>query len=233
MAQRLEKNTELIEWAYNNLEGIPKGSDDYERLISGMSYNCWAPELNVARLTRHERARRYGDLSIEGKSEAEFMKERYEYIKSVFGKVGANVYLEPPFNVDYGFNISVGDNFYANFNLTILDCSVVKIGNNCMTGPNVTITCATHPVDPYERNVKNVEWAREIIIGDNVWITTGVVICQGTVIGNGVTLGANCVIPPGKTVPDNCVVAGNPARIIKKLKGYVEPEPKEGVDYIK
>lgn len=228
MAQRFIKDQELIDFAYENLNGVPRGSDDYEKMISGMHYNCWAPELNMARVKRHEMARLYGDIYLKDKTEEEFTKERYDYICKVFGKVGKDVYMEPPFNVDYGFNISIGDYFYANFNMTILDCSIVKIGNYVQFGPNCVLTCATHHLDPVERCHKSNEWAREITIGDYVWLGSNVTILQGAVIGEGAVIGANTVVKAGQIIPPFSVCVGQPARVVKTIKGY---EGRDKVDF--
>lgn len=220
MAQRYEKDQELIRFAYDNLNGVPKGSDDYEKMLSGMHYNCWAPELNRARLVRHEMARKYGNIYLDDKTEQEFTKERHDYISTIFGQVGKDAYLEPPFNVDYGFNVSIGDYFYANFNLTILDTSVVKIGKYVQFGPNCVISCATHHLDPIERCEKGNEWAREITIGDYVWLGANVTVLQGAVIGEGAVIGANSVVKAGQVIPPHSVCVGQPARVVKKVEGY-------------
>jgi acetyltransferase-like isoleucine patch superfamily enzyme len=220
MAQRFEKDTELIKYAYEELTDVPRGSDDYEKMISGMHYNCLAPELNRARLLRHEMARKYSNICLDDKTEEEFTKERYDYLRKIFGKVGENAYMEPPFNVDYGFNISIGDWFYANFNLTILDTSIVKIGNHVQFGPNCVVTCATHHLDPIERCEKFNEWAREITLDDYVWLGANVSVLQGAVIGEGAVIGANSVVTAGQVIPPYTVCVGAPARIIRKIKGY-------------
>ncbi|KAH3685571.1 hypothetical protein WICPIJ_003456 [Wickerhamomyces pijperi] len=220
MAQRFEKNQELIQYAYENLKGIPLNSDEYEKMISGMHYHCWTPELDNARLERHEQARQYGDISFRDfETTAEFHKARYEYLKKIFGKVGDEVnslYIEPPFNIDYGFNVSLGERFYANFNLTILDCSIVKIGDYVMCGPNVTLSCASHSLEPYERTIKDIEWAREITIGDAAWLGAGVTVLGGVTIGEGAVIGANSVVT--KDIPPYTVYAGTPARFIKNIE---------------
>lgn len=217
MAQRYTKNEELIQYAYSNLKGIPQGSDDYERMISGMHYNCWTPELDLARLERHEKARRYGEISIfDFAHKQEFDQKRFEYLQGIFGKCGESIYVEPPFFVDYGFNISVGERFYANFNLTVLDCSIVKIGDYVMFGPNCTLSCATHHLDPYERAFKDNEWAREITIGDMVWLGANVTVLPGVTIGEGAIVGANSVVT--KDIPAYTVYAGTPAKFIKNVE---------------
>jgi acetyltransferase-like isoleucine patch superfamily enzyme len=194
-------------------------------MISGMQYNCWAPELNESRITRHERARQYGSIFLKDfRTTEEFMNYRRDFLGTIFGKLrGENIYMEP-FSVDYGFNTEIGDNFYSNFNLTILDCSIVKIGSGVMIGPNVTICCATHHLDPVERVDNNNEYAREITIGDKVWIGANVAILQGAVIGDGVTIGANSVVTAGTVIPPYTVAVGSPCRVVKKLPGYNHEE---------
>lgn len=119
------------------------------------------------------------------------------------------------FNCDYGINISIGENFYANYNLTILDCAKVIIGNNVMIGPNCSLITPTHPIDVEER-LKGIEMAQPIIIGDNVWIASNVTIMPGVSIGNNTVIGANSLVT--KDIPDNVIAYGNPCKIQKKLK---------------
>ena len=115
--------------------------------------------------------------------------------------------------MDYGYNISLGANFYANHNLTILDVCTVTIGKNVFCGPNVTITGATHPLDPVAR--RETESGEPITIGNDVWIGAGAIILPGVTVGDGVTIGAGSIVT--KDVPDRVVVVGNPARVMKAL----------------
>lgn len=123
--------------------------------------------------------------------------------------------IEPPFNIDYGCNISIGDRFFANFNLTILDCSLVTIGARCMFGPNVSIFAATHETEVQSRR-DNIEYGRPVVVGDDCWIGGNVVILPGVTIGRGVTVAAMSVVT--KDVPDFSVVMGQPAKVVKKVK---------------
>ncbi len=125
-----------------------------------------------------------------------------------------NVSIEPPFYCDYGYNIEIGENFFANFLCVILDVNKVRIGDNVMFGPNVQIYTATHPLDAKER-IKGPELAKPITIGDNVWIGGGVIICPGVIIGNNTTIGAGSVVT--KSIPDNVFAAGNPCKVVKEL----------------
>lgn len=136
-----------------------------------------------------------------------------DIIKQLFSKVG-NVFITPPFYCDYGFNIEVGNNFYANTGCTILDVAKVKIGDNCLFGPHVSIYTAGHPIYPSTRN-SGYECGREIIIGDNVWIGGNVIICPGVKIGSNVVIGAGSVVT--KDIPSWTLCAGNPCRIIRSI----------------
>lgn len=140
--------------------------------------------------------------------------EQHEIIRRLLGHVGTNFHFNQPFRCDFGFNIHIGDNFFANFNLTILDEARVTIGDNCFIGPNVSMYTACHPLDPAERNTL-VEWAEPITIGDNVWIGGSATLLPGVTVGDNVVIGAGAVVT--KDIPDNVVVGGNPARILKKI----------------
>lgn len=141
--------------------------------------------------------------------------ERLRMLKTVIGHVADDdIFIEPPFNIDYGCNISLGKRFYSNFNLTILDCSLVTIGDRCMFGPNVSIFAATHEAEVQSRR-DNIEYGKPVVVGDDCWIGGNVVILPGVKIGRGVTVGAMSVVT--KDVPDFCVVMGQPARVVKKV----------------
>lgn len=122
--------------------------------------------------------------------------------------------MKPTFRCDYGYNIHVGENFFANYDCVILDVCQVTIGDNCMLAPRVCIYTATHPLDAPTR-ISGLEYGREVKIGDNVWIGGSAVIVPGVTIGNNVVIAAGAVVT--KDVPDNVVVGGNPAKIIKHL----------------
>ncbi len=146
---------------------------------------------------------------------AEFDR-KCEFIRNLFAHVGKKVFVENGFKCNQGSNISVGDNFYCNFNCTIYDSCAVTIGDNVMIGPNVTICTATHPLKISERvNIKGEELAFPVKIGNNVWIGGGAFINPGVTIGDGSVIASGAVVT--KDVPANCLVAGIPAVVKKKI----------------
>ncbi|MBQ8637737.1 MAG: sugar O-acetyltransferase [Lachnospiraceae bacterium] len=134
-------------------------------------------------------------------------------VRELFGK-SEGAFVNPPFYCDYGFNIEVGKNFFANYNCTILDVAKVVIGDNCQLAPNVAIYTAGHPVHPDTRN-SAYEYGIRVTIGDNCWIGGNSVICPGVTIGNNVVIGAGSVVT--KDIPDWSIAAGNPCRVIRKI----------------
>lgn len=141
-------------------------------------------------------------------------EKRNKIIKKIIGKIKGDFLIEQPFICDYGYNIEIGDNFYSNHNLVILDAGTVKIGDNVFIGPNCGIYTSGHPLEKDKRN-KGLEYAHKIIIGNDVWIGGNVTILPGVTIGDNVVIGAGSVV--NKDVPDNVVIAGNPFKIIKEL----------------
>lgn len=139
---------------------------------------------------------------------------RDEIIRSLLGSCGERFHINQPFRCDYGCNIHVGENFMANFNLTILDEAEVTIGDNAFIGPNVSIFTACHPLDAPRRD-RNIQWAKSVRIGNSVWIGGDTTILPGVTIGNNTVIGAGSVVT--KDIPDNVVAAGNPARVIRHI----------------
>ena len=142
------------------------------------------------------------------------IEKRNIIVRKILAKTGKNFTIEQPFMCDYGYNIEIGENFYSNHNLIILDCNKVKIGNNVFIGPNVSFFCPEHPLDFQTRN-KALEKALPITVCDNVWIGGNVTVLGGVKIGEGAVIGAGSVVT--KDVRPNTVVAGNPAKIIKEI----------------
>jgi maltose O-acetyltransferase len=179
-----------------------------ERMLAGLPYKAWLDGLSEERTENKLKIYEYNLLRPDDKDRMN------ELIKDILGKAGDNVFIEQPFHCDYGKNIEVGKNFFANYNCTILDVGKVIIGDNVMFAPNVSIYTAGHPVHPDSRN-SGYEYGIEITIGDNVWVCGSVVINPGVRIGNNVVIGSGSVVT--KDIPDNMIAAGNPCKVIREI----------------
>lgn len=188
--------------------GLIRMITEKEKMLAGDLYVPNDPELLKDRSTARMRTYAYNRTTDVEKD------RRTQLLKELFGSTGENVYMEPNVRVDYGYNIHVGNNFYANFDCTILDVCEVHFGSDCMLGPGVQIYTATHPIDPTERN-SGKEYAKPIHIGSSVWIGGSAVINPGITIGDNAIIASGSVVT--KDVPPNVIVGGNPAKIIKKL----------------
>ncbi|MED3963063.1 maltose acetyltransferase domain-containing protein [Niallia taxi] len=181
-----------------------------EKMLAGEMYNPADPLLSEERNKSRQTVRLYNQtLETEG-------EKRTKILKELLGSTGENIYMEPNIRFDYGGNIYVGENFYANFDCTILDVCEVRIGDNCMLAPGVQIYSATHPLNATDRN-SGREYGKPVTIGNNVWIGGSAIINPGVTIGNNAVIASGAVVV--KNVPDNVVVGGNPARIIKHIEG--------------
>lgn len=188
-----------------------------EKMVNSMLYNPSDNELQALR-------KRIRNMAIEyNRTTEDEMDKRIELLGEMFGAHGKNYYVEPPIRFDYGVNTSVGENFFANFNLTILDVGKVTIGDNVMFGPNVTIATPVHPLLPEDRNVRidvngetyDYEYSKPVTIGNNVWIASNVVINGGVTIGDGAVIGSGSVVT--RDIPAGVIAAGVPCRVIRKL----------------
>ena len=143
------------------------------------------------------------------------LEKRRELIKKIFSKTKEKYWIEQPFICDYGYNIEIGENFYSNHNLTILDPAKVVFGDNVFIGPNCSFYTAEHPVNYKIRN-KGLEYAKPITVGSNVWIGGSVTVLAGVTIGNNVVIAAGAVVVDD--ISDNCIAGGVPAKKIKDIK---------------
>lgn len=137
-----------------------------------------------------------------------------EVLKKLLGKTGENFILTAPFWCDYGYNIELGENFYANHNLVILDGAKVTFGDNVFVAPDCGFHTAGHPID-FERRNQGLEYAYPITVGDNVWIGAGVQVMPGVSIGSNVVIGGGSVVV--KDIPSNCVAVGNPCHVLRPI----------------
>ena len=177
-----------------------------QKMLDEELYYAGVPELKNALLHSKEMCFDYNNLRPKE------IEKKKEILKKLLKKTGEEFYIESPFYCDYGFNITLGENFYSNHNLVILDVCEVTFGDNVFIGPNVGIYTAGHPINVEMRN-KGLEFGKKIKIGNNVWIGGSVCICPGVTIGDNVTIGAGSVVT--KDIPSNVTAFGNPCRVHK------------------
>lgn len=176
-----------------------------EKMLAGDLYQANEPQLVAERLKAKELCHRYNQEPVHLNKQVLAELLGYE----------TDAHLEAPLRCDYGYNIRLGRNVYANYNLTILDCALVTIGDNVFMAPNVLLTTAGHPVEVAPR-IAGWEFARPITIGDNVWLGAGVLVMPGVTIGENTTIGAGSVVT--RDIPANSVAVGNPCRVIRQLE---------------
>ncbi|WP_260258615.1 sugar O-acetyltransferase [Vibrio intestinalis] len=140
--------------------------------------------------------------------------KRTQLLDEIFASTGKDCYVEPPLRANWGRHTSVGDYFYANFNLTLVDDTYITIGNYVMIGPNVTLSTAGHPIDPETRK-RAAQFNIPITIRDNVWIGANVVVLPGVTIGENSVIGAGSIVT--KDIPANVVAVGNPCRVLREI----------------
>lgn len=180
----------------------------WEEMMSGAPYDALNPYLIEMLGNTRMLIRKFNDCAPSQQ------EEMHRILDEILGHHGEHFHFNQPFRCDYGCNISIGENFFANFNLTILDEAKVEIGDFAFIGPNVSIYTACHPLNPEERN-KGTEWSEPVKIGNNVWIGGNVTILPGVTIGDNCTIGAGSVV--SKEISSNTVAVGNPCRPIRKI----------------
>ena len=180
-----------------------------EKMLAGEIYNAnYDKELIEERTKAKDLCYEYNNIKP---SDSE---KRKEIMKTILGKTKENFLIEQLFMCDYGYNIEIGENFYSNHNLVILDANKVKFGDNVFIAPNCGFYTSGHPLD-YETRNKGLEYAKPIIVGSNVWIGGNVCVLSGVTIGDNVVIGAGSVV--NKDIPSNSVAVGNPCKVIKQL----------------
>ncbi|MDR3154099.1 MAG: sugar O-acetyltransferase [Deltaproteobacteria bacterium] len=147
---------------------------------------------------------------------AEDMEGRRALIRELFGRTGERFHVEQPIRCDYGYNIEIGEDFYSNFNLVILDCARVTFGDFVKVGPGCGFFAVSHPLDPELRRT-GIEFAKPITVGDDVWFGGGATVLPGVTIGRGSVIGAGSVVT--RDVPERVVAVGNPCRVIGPAAG--------------
>ncbi|MEN2741682.1 sugar O-acetyltransferase [Microbacterium sp. X-17] len=136
-------------------------------------------------------------------------------LAELVGSLGEGAFVKPPLYVDYGENIHIGAGTFINYNLTALDVATITIGRDCMIGPGVQLLTPTHPIDPELRRA-HLEAALPIVIGDNVWLGGGVIVCPGVTIGDDTVIGAGSVVT--RDIPAGVVAVGSPARVVRSVR---------------
>lgn len=180
-----------------------------EKMLAWMLYDAnYDPELEQQRLVCKQKCQEYNNLPIGD------LDRRHQFLKTILGKTGEAVHIEPPFWCDYGYLIQTGENFYANHGLTILDAGGVTFGDNVFIAPSCGFHTSGHPID-FERRNQGLEYAYPIKVGSNVWIGAGVQVMPGVTIGDNVVIGGGSVVV--KDIPSNSVAVGNPCRVIRAI----------------
>ncbi|WP_323368762.1 sugar O-acetyltransferase [Nocardioides sp. dk4132] len=191
--------------------GLPRGEDPRsmrERMVAGDLYIADDPELAEEADRAHDLVAAYNATTSRQRP------LRRRLLEQLLGSIGEEVELRPPLHVDYGTRVTVGPRTFANFGLMALDVAPITIGADVMIGPNVQLLTPTHPVDPDLRRAK-WEAALPIVIGDNVWLGGGVVVCPGVTIGADTVVGAGAVVT--RDLPARVVAVGNPARVVRSI----------------
>ncbi|KAA8564007.1 hypothetical protein MFRU_032g00140 [Monilinia fructicola] len=215
------------------MEGIDEVENE-ARMLNGELYYAFVPKLTEKRNRCHYACKRFNSA---GDAPRRRLVELWKDIiddktplppagsteEEEFRILGDQPYIDGPINVDYGTNLRIGKGVYINFNCVFLDTCLITIGARTLIGPGCSFYAATHPLDPFLRNGTNgPELGAPITIGEDCWFGGSVTVCPGVTIGRGCTIGAGSVVT--KNVPDFHVVAGNPARIIRKIEPK-EPDP--------
>ena len=186
-------------------------------ILAGNMYNDLTPELIEAREKTVFLTNKYNE------SFGKPSEERESILKELLKSVGKGVHFEPTFRCEFGYNISIGNNFYANFDCVMLDGGGIEIGDNVLFGPKVGIYTSNHATDAWERT-HGACYAKPVKIGNNVWIGAGVHINQGVTIGDNTIIGSGSVVT--KDIPANVVAAGVPCKVIREIIKYDLKPPK-------
>jgi maltose O-acetyltransferase len=179
-----------------------------DKMLSGELYMASDPELVAAHL--HAQA----ILAEFNATTADAERKRRKLLGHLLARLGDAAVVKPVFRCDYGFNITIGERTFLNYDCVLLDCNLITIGDDVQVAPGVHIYTATHPVDADTRR-SGLEYALAVSIGDGAWIGGGSIICPGVTIGDNTVVGAGSVVT--RDLPANVVAAGNPCRVVRKL----------------
>jgi maltose O-acetyltransferase len=179
-----------------------------EKMLAGELYDASDPVLVAERERARERTRQYNGTAPDEHERRETL------LRELFGSVGDDVSVEPPVRCDYGYNVHVGDGFYANVDCVFLDVCRIDVGRNCLLGPGVHVYTATHPIDAATR-IEGPERGDPVTVGDDVWLGGRAVINPGVTVGDRSVVASGAVVT--RDVPSDVVVGGNPATVVKEL----------------
>ena len=179
------------------------------RMQNQKLYCCEDEKLMEEQLKRLDMVHDYNNLKPSQQ------KQKKEMLKKMFAEIGENCYMETPFYANWGGkNVHIGDHFYSNYNLMLVDDGEITIGDNVMIAPNVILCSATHPISPNLRE-KGMEYNMPVKIGNRVWIGANVVVMPGVTIGDNSVIGAGSVVT--KDIPTNVVAFGNPCKVHREI----------------
>lgn len=190
--------------------------ENTKKMLAGLPFQPDSDELSKMRLTAHNLCHNYNQTTEDQE------EERINILNQLFPHHEGFSFIQGPLHVDYGLFTHIGKNFYANFNLTILDGCPITIGDNVMIGPNVSLITATHPLQYQQRNPHQIdgktyvyEYGKPITIGNNCWLGANVTVCPGVKIGDGCVVGAGAVVT--SDMPDNSLILGVPAKAVRQI----------------
>ena len=184
----------------------------YERMVKGMLYDPRDKKILDEQFPYQDKLWEFNKLKPSD------IEKKEQFMKEVFAECGENCYIELPFHANWGgHHVHFGSEIYANSNLTLVDDGHIYIGDKVMIGPNVTIATANHPIDPELRD-KGLQYNRDVYVGENTWIGSGVVIVPGVRIGKNVVIGAGSIVT--KDIPDNVLAVGNPCRVLREVSDH-------------
>ncbi|WVD66254.1 sugar O-acetyltransferase [Orbus sturtevantii] len=175
-----------------------------EKMLSALLYHPAADELNYERLSAQDYCFKFNQL------EPSATQPRLDILHQLLNNFGFGSIIMPGFWCDYGYNIRIGDHFFANFNCIMLDAAPITFGDHVLIGPNCSFYTSGHPLDVKQRN-SGVEYAYPITVGNNVWFGGNVVVLPGITIGDNCVIGAGSIIT--KSIADNSIAIGNPCRV--------------------
>ncbi|KAI3053376.1 hypothetical protein CBS147352_4100 [Aspergillus niger] len=217
-------------------------SIEWQKMLNGELYNAWDADLQANRQRCKEACDRFNQAGQVSR------RRKVELWRDILGDTrplppvhpnpqedeklfeDTDPFVDPPISVDHGLNFRVGKKTFLNFNLLVLDTCLVTIGERVLTGPNLCIYGATHPMDPaVRRGLEGPEAGKEVHIEDGVWIGGSVIILAGVTIGRGSTVGAGSVVT--RSVPPFHFVAGNPARVIRRIETNMDPDQRKDSEY--